>query len=152
MATPNSSFLFRVKPDAGCKNNKGWTVEPIAIVTVVVLVQYMVFAYHVSRARIKHGVLAPATSGHPEFECTFRIHQNTLEQLVLFIPALWMFGNYVHPLTGAAIGLLFPIGREVYRRSYITDPSSRVAGATIGGATIVVLLLGAAIGALLSWI
>jgi glutathione S-transferase len=134
------------------KNNKEWAVEAIAIVTVVVLVQYMVLGYHVSRARIRYGVLAPATYGHPEFERTFRIHQNTLEQLVLFIPAVWLFGIYVHPLTGAAIGLLFPIGREVYRRSYIADPSSRVAGATIGGAVIVVLLLGAAIGALVAWI
>lgn len=127
-------------------------MEAIAIVTVAVLVQYMVFGYHVSRARIKYGVLAPATSGHPDFERTFRIHQNTLEQLVLFIPALWMFGIYVHALTGAAIGLLFPIGREVYRRSYIADPSSRMAGAALGGGAIVVLLLGALIGALLSWI
>jgi glutathione S-transferase len=145
-------FAVPVTREAGCKNNKEWAVEPIAIVTVVVLVQYLLFGYHVSRARIKHGVQAPAISGHPEFERTFRIHQNTLEQLVLFIPALWMFGIYVHPLTGAAIGLVFPVGREVYRRSYAADPSSRAAGATIGGAAIMVLLLGAAIGALVSWI
>jgi len=152
MAMRDSSFPFPGDADASCNNNKEWAVEPIAIVTVVVLVQYMVFGYHVSHARIKHGVLAPATTGHPDFERTFRIHQNTLEQLVLFIPALWMFGIYVHPLTGAAIGLLFPIGREVYRRSYIADPSARMAGAVIGGGAIVVLLFGAAIGALLSWL
>jgi glutathione S-transferase len=150
----SAEFIFAVPVtrDAGCKNNKEWAVEPIAIVTVVVLVQYLLFGYHVSRARIKHGVRAPAISGHPEFERTFRIHQNTLEQLVLFVPALWMFGSYVHPLTGAAIGLVFPVGREVYRRSYAADPSSRAAGAAIGGVAIMVLLLGAAIGALVSWI
>jgi glutathione S-transferase len=151
MAAPDSSFPFR-DARAGREKNKEWAVEAIAIVTVVVLVQYTVLGYHVSRARIRYGVLAPATSGHPDFERTFRIHQNTLEQLVLFIPALWLFGIYVHPLTGAAIGLLFPIGREVYRKSYIADPSARAAGAAIGGVAIVVLLLGAAIGALLSWI
>ena len=151
MAVPDSSFPFRATPHASRENNKEWAVEPIAIVTVVVLVQYMVLGYHVSRARIKCGVLAPAISGHPDFERTFRIHQNTLEQLVLFIPALWMFGIYVHPSTGAVIGLLFPTGREVYRRSYIADPSSRMAGAALGGGAIVVLLLGALIGALLSW-
>jgi glutathione S-transferase len=127
-------------------------MEPIAIVTVVALVQYVVFAYKVSLTRIKYGVLAPATSGHPEFERTFRIHQNTLEQLVLFLPALWMFGLYVHPLTGALVGLLFPVGREVYRRSYIADPATRAAGAAIGGGASLVLLLGASIGALVSWI
>jgi len=126
-------------------------VEPIAIVTVVALIQFLLFAYKVSLARLKHGVAAPATAGHPEFERMFRIHQNTLEQLVLFIPALWMFGLYAHPLTGAAIGLLFPVGREVYRRSYLTDPSTRAAGSVIGGTAIVILLTGAAVGALLSW-
>ncbi|MGH8166455.1 MAG: MAPEG family protein [Woeseiaceae bacterium] len=127
-------------------------MEPVAIVTVAALVQYLVLAYQVSMARIRHGVLAPATSGHPEFERRFRIHQNTLEQLVVFIPALWMFGFYVHPLIGALVGLLFPIGREVYRRSYVADPSTRAAGAAISGAAIVVLLVGAAIGAFISWI
>jgi glutathione S-transferase len=111
-----------------------------------------VFGYYVSRERIRHGVLAPATSGHPDFERAFRIHQNTLEQLVVFMPALWMFGIYVHPLTAAVIGLLFPVGREIYRRSYLADPSSRLAGAAITGGTTLVLLLGSAVGAFLSWI
>jgi uncharacterized membrane protein YecN with MAPEG domain len=127
-------------------------VEPVAIVIAVALVQYLVFSYHVSFTRVKHGVLAPAVSGHPEFERTFRIHQNTLEQLVVFIPALWMFGMYVHALTGAAIGLLFPIGRYLYRKSYVADPSMRTAGFAIGGAATVILLVGAVIGALLSWL
>src|SRR5690606_23329487 len=127
-------------------------MEAVAIVTSAVLVQYMVFAYHVSAARVKHGVAAPATSGHPVFERIYRVHQNTLEQLVIFIPALWMFAIYVHPLTGAAIGLLFPIGREIYRRSYVEDPSRRGAGAAIGGASTIILLIGAAIGALISWL
>ena len=127
-------------------------MEPVAIVTVAALVQYLVLAYQVSMARIRHGVLAPATSGHPEFERRFRIHQNTLEALVVFIPALWMFGYYVHPLAGALIGLLFPIGREVYRRSYVADPSTRAAGSAISGAAIVVLLVGAAVGTFISWV
>lgn len=127
-------------------------MEAVAIVTFSVLVQYMVFAYYVSAARVKHGVAAPATTGHPAFDRAFRVHQNTLEQLVVFIPALWMFAIYVHPLIAAAIGLLFPIGREIYRRSYVEDPARRGAGAAIGGASTIILLVGAAIGALVSWL
>jgi glutathione S-transferase len=126
-------------------------VEPVAIVTAAVLVQYLFLAYQVSLARVKHGVHAPATSGHPEFERAFRIHQNTLEALVVFIPALWMFGIYVHALTAAVIGLLFPIGREVYRRSYLKDPSTRTPGSAISGVAIVTLLLGGLVGAVVSW-
>ena len=127
-------------------------MEAVALLTSAVLVQYLVFAYHVSLARMQHGVAAPATSGHPEFDRVYRVHQNTLEQLIIFLPALWMFALYVHPLAGAAIGLLFPIGREIYRRSYVTDPSNRTAGAALGGASTVILLVGAAIGALVSWL
>jgi glutathione S-transferase len=127
-------------------------MQAVAIVTSAVLVQYMVFAYYVSAARLKHGVAAPATTGHPEFERMFRVHQNTLEQLIIYIPALWMFATYVHSLAGAVIGLLFPIGREIYRRSYVADPSRRAAGAAIGGASTVILLVGAAVGALISWL
>jgi hypothetical protein len=63
-----------------------------------------------------------------------------------------MFGFYVHPLTAAAVGLLFPTGREVYRRSYLADPSSRLAGAAISGGATMILLAGSAIGAFLSWL
>lgn len=127
-------------------------MEPVAIVMAAALVQYFVFAYHVSLARLKYGVLAPATTGHPEFERTFRIHQNTLEQLIVFIPALWMFGVYVHALAAAVIGLFFPIGREVYRRSYQSDPSKRAFGAALGGAASMVLLVGGVMGAVISWV
>jgi hypothetical protein len=58
----------------------------------------------------------------------------------------------VHALTAAVIGLLFPIGREVYRRSYLKDPSTRTAGSAVSGVAIVTLLLGALIGALVSWL
>ena len=127
-------------------------MEPVAIVTAAALIQYLFLAYQVSLARIKHGVRAPATTGDPEFERAFRIHQNTLEALVVFIPALWMFGIYVHALAGAAIGLLFPIGREVYRRSYLKDPSTRTPGSAISGVAMVTLLLGGLIGAVASWL
>ena len=60
----------------------------LAIVTALVLIEYMLISIQVGRARAKYGIKAPATSGHPVFDRTFRVHQNTLEQLVIFIPSL----------------------------------------------------------------
>ena len=40
--------------------------------------------------RMRGKVLAPATSGDPEFEKAFRIHYNTIEQLIMFLPMLWL--------------------------------------------------------------
>jgi glutathione S-transferase len=94
-------------------------IEYTAIVTLLALMQFMLFSIQVGSMRVKHGVKAPAIAGHPEFERMFRVQQNTMEQLVVFVPALWIFAYLVNPLWGAGIGLLFIIGRFVYRAAYL---------------------------------
>ena len=127
-------------------------MEPVAIVTVLALFQYFLFGYHVGAARIRFDIAAPATTGHPQFERHFRVHQNTLEQLIAFLPGLWLFGWYVNPLIAAALGLLFIAGRFVYRTRYLAEPSTRTVAVAIGGGATVVLLVGGLIGSVLSWI
>lgn len=127
-------------------------MEPIAIVTVLSVFQAFYFAFLVGKQRVKHGVNAPAITGEAEFERAFRVHQNTVEQLVIFLPALWLFGYYVHALIGAGLGLVFIIARFVYRGSYLNDPKSRGMGFGIGALAMMVLLLGGLIGAILSWL
>ncbi|HEX2138409.1 MAG TPA: MAPEG family protein [Woeseiaceae bacterium] len=127
-------------------------MEPVAIVTALALIQYFWFGYHVSVTRVRHGIKAPAVSGHPEFDRSFRVHQNTLELLMVFLPALWLFGWYVHALSGALVGLLFIAGRFVYRKGYLDDPSSRRPGSILSVVAVGVLMSGGLIGAVLSWI
>ena len=103
-------------------------MEAIAIVTILALLQFVWISVQVGGMRGKHGVKAPAISGHPEFERTFRVQQNTMEQLIVFLPALWMFGHFVDPLWGAGFGLIFIVGRFVYRAEYLRDPGSRSPG------------------------
>ncbi len=122
-------------------------MELIAIVTGLAVLQCFFFAFQVGQARQKHGINAPAISGNPEFERAFRIHTNTIEQLVVFLPGLWMFGYYVNAQVGAGIGLLFIIGRFVYRSAYLGNPKNRAAGFGIGALTMVVLVVGGMIGA-----
>ena len=106
-------------------------MEAIAIVTILALLQFVWFSVQVGSMRGKHKVSAPAISGADEFERAFRIQQNTMEQLVAFIPALWIFGYLVNPYWGAGIGLVFIVGRFIYRWSYLKDPASRGLGFTI---------------------
>ncbi len=103
-------------------------MEAVVIVTVLALAQYMFFGVQVGAARQKSGVKAPATTGETQFECVNRIHQNTLEQLIVFIPALWIYAHYVDPLWGAGMGVVYLIGRFVYRAAYLKDPSTRTLG------------------------
>jgi glutathione S-transferase len=125
-------------------------MELIAIVTGLALLQTFFFAFQVGQARIKHEVSAPAVSGQPEFDRVFRVHANTVEQLVIFLPGLWMFGYYVHELIGAVVGMLFIIGRFIYRNAYLNEPTRRAAGFGIGALSMGVLVLGGMIGAALN--
>ncbi len=122
-------------------------MELIAIVSGLALLQAFIFAFQVGKARATHEVSAPAITGHPDFERTFRVHQNTVEQLIIFIPGLWMFGYYVNAEIGAGIGLLFIIARQVYRGAYLGDPKNRGKGFGLGALCMMVLLIGGMIGA-----
>jgi uncharacterized membrane protein YecN with MAPEG domain len=127
-------------------------MEPVAIVIVLALLEYFAFGVLVGRARTQYGVDAPAITGHPVFERHFRVHQNTLEQLVIFIPAAWLFGAYVSPLAAAGLGLVFIVGRFVYLRGYVEDPKKRSTGTFITLVAQATLLVGGGIGALLAWL
>jgi len=122
-------------------------MAPLAIVTILALGQYILFSIQVGSMRGKHGIKAPAITGHPEFERMFRVQQNTMEQLVAFIPALWIYGYIVDPKWGAAIGLVYIIGRFVYRAEYVKDPDSRGLGFTITFLPTAVMLVWALIAA-----
>jgi uncharacterized membrane protein YecN with MAPEG domain len=98
-------------------------------------------------ARGKYGVKAPAVTGHETFDRYFRVHQNTLELLVAFVPAIWLFGMYVDPTWAALLGLVFIVARMLYLRGYVRDPAKREVGFTLSVLPILVLLVGGLWGA-----
>ncbi len=126
-------------------------MQAVAIVTILALAQFILFSIQVGSMRMKHGVKAPAVTGHPEFERAFRVQQNTMEQLVTFMPALWIYAYLVNPFWGAAIGLVFIIGRFIYRASYLKDPASRGLGFSMTFTATAVLLVWSLIDALMSF-
>jgi glutathione S-transferase len=118
-----------------------------AIVTCLALVVYFVFTFNTGKARAKFKIIAPATVGHPEFERMFRVQQNTLENLIMFLPGLWMFSWYVSPQWASGIGLVWIVGRIVYARGYYAEAQKRGPGFKITTLSTVVLIVGALIGA-----
>ncbi|MDJ0909720.1 MAG: MAPEG family protein [Woeseiaceae bacterium] len=115
-------------------------MELVALITLIALIQYFAFSFQVGQMRVRHGVNAPAMSGHPDFERMFRIQQNTMEQLVIFLPALWICAHFGDPRWAAGIGLFFIIGRFIYRSAYLSDPGKRGTGFIIGFLAITVLI------------
>jgi len=122
-------------------------MEIVAVVIALALLEFVVFGMLVGRARGRYGVNAPAISGHEMFDRYFRVHYNTMEMLVTFVPSIWLFGLYVSPQWGAAIGAVYLVGRIVYLRSYLADPRKREIGFGLSALPILVLLVGALWGA-----
>src|SRR5688572_1976167 len=121
-------------------------MELVYVTIVLALLEYMVMGALVGRARAKYGVAAPATTGHPEFERTNRVHVNTLENLIIFIPSVRIFGAYFSQLWAAILGFLFVAARAVYAVGYLKAAEKRSVGAGITGIVEIALVAGSLIG------
>ncbi len=102
-----------------------------ALVTVAALVFTFMLSGRVGALRAKLGVDAPAMSGPPEFDRAFRIHMNTIEQLVLFVPLLWLSTSVLGDPIAAGVGAVWIVGRIVYANAYSKDAAGRGPGMVI---------------------
>jgi len=120
-----------------------------AIITLLALLLFFSITIYVGYARTKYGIKAPATTGNDNFERIFRVQMNTLENLVLFLPALWLFDHYVGPLWAGVAGVVWLVGRVDYAISYAHSASARSRGYAISALAFIVLAVGAGVGIVL---
>ena len=120
----------------------------VAVVAALALLEYVLISLRTGQARAKYNVKAPATTGDPIFERHYRVQQNTVEQLVIFLPSLFLFAYYLWPGIAALLGLVFIAGRFLYARGYIADPEKRGTGFITGFIATIILLVGGLLGAL----
>jgi len=99
-----------------------------ALATLIALAVCLWTQALVSRARTRFGVTAPAVTGCEEFERRFRIQMNTLEQLILMLPSLWLCALWFGEVPAAAGGLIWSVGRVIYALAYMNDPAKRGPG------------------------
>lgn len=118
-----------------------------ALATLLAIALYFYMGLQVGMARGKYNVPAPATSGDPIFERHFRVHMNTLEGMVLFLPTLWMFASFHSDMIAAGLAVVWMIGRIIFMTNYIKDPKTRSSGFLIQFVAVVVLFIGSAVGA-----
>ncbi len=123
-------------------------MEWVAVVAALALLEYFFFVFMVGQARGRFDIPAPDTTGNPEFERKFRVQENTIEQLVLFLPGLALFAWYVSPGWAAGVGLVFVLGRALYALAYVKDPSRRGPGFGLTLLANAVLVGGGLMGAL----
>jgi glutathione S-transferase len=124
-------------------------VPPIpALVSLLALLLYQATAMVVGRARIQHGVRPPATSGPEPFERAVRVQQNTLEQLVFFLPVFWLAVLLGNADIACVVGLIWVGGRIAYAVGYLQAPEKRGPGFGISFICAAVLAVMGAVGAI----
>ena len=96
-----------------------------ALITALTLLLLFAVAWNVGRARAKYKIEAPATTGALGFELAFRVQMNTIENAVVFLPALWLFSWYVSPAWAGSLGAVWLIGRIWYAIAYAHDASGK---------------------------
>lgn len=116
-------------------------MEYVSIVVMLALLQYIYFGVEVGRARGRFSVPAPATTGNEVFERYFRSQQNTAEQLLVFLPAVYACAFYASEALATLMGLFFVLGRMLYFRGYTDPEKNRAPGFALGLAANVVMIL-----------
>jgi glutathione S-transferase len=115
-------------------------------VTLLALLLYFVVTGMAGRARAKYGIPAPAVTGNEHYERAYRVQMNTLEQMVFFLPAMWLYALYVNDVGAAIGGLIWIAARILYATSYTRDPKTRGPGAILTVIAAGGLFVGAAYG------
>lgn len=113
-----------------------------SLVTVSALLVYFVLILNVGKARVKYRVMPPQMTGDPNFERVVRVQQNTVEQLILFLPALWLFSLFVSQLWAGIIGGVWIGGRILFAWGYYQAAEKRTPGFGISSLATIALLAG----------
>ncbi len=124
------------------------TAFPLTTLAILVaILLYFVLGALVGGARAKFNVPAPMPTGHPEFDKRNRVHINTLEQLALFLPAIFLAAPVLGDTVTAITGLVWSLGRIIYARGYYADAAKRGPGFGITMLATLVLIVAAGYGA-----
>ncbi|MDR3498266.1 MAG: MAPEG family protein [Parvibaculum sp.] len=115
------------------------------LVTLVTLAVYFWMSLQTAKVRSKTNTPAPAMTGPDELMRAIRVHENTMEGLILFLPALWLFALTIGDIWAALVGIFYPIGRIVYALGYYAAANKRSRGFMIGLISTAILYLGALI-------
>jgi len=120
-----------------------------AWITLAAMTMYIWVFANVGNARKKFQISAPVCEGPIEFQSVLRVQANTVEQMILFFPALWMCAIFLGDLWGAAGGALWVVGRVIYALGYYEDPKKRSLGFGISSFATLALMLGTIVGLVL---
>jgi glutathione S-transferase len=115
---------------------------------VFIIAVYYGQSIQVTTKRIKAGIEYPAITGDDQFERVFRAHYNSLENIVIAIPLILIFGFTVNMFWGAIAGFGWGIFRILYALGYSKSAKTRHPAGAISITILFLLFLGSVFGLL----
>jgi glutathione S-transferase len=125
-------------------------MQYVELVAILAVLQFTTFGFLTGGERRKSGLKAPAMTGDIGFERMYRVQMNTLELLIGFLPALFLAAKYWSPVWVASLGAVYLIGRLIYWRAYVSNPSNRTLGFALSIFPVLILSVLALVGIILS--
>lgn len=119
--------------------------------TLAALAVYIWAMIGVGKARGEFKIAAPATTGHPDFERAFRAHQNTLEQLAVFLPLVWIVAVLFGDMWGGIYAAVWVVGRVLYVIGYKAGADKRSTGFTIATLASLAALVASAVSVIMDF-
>ena len=115
-----------------------------ALSTIIAIIVYSSQIFFVAAGRSKYGVAVPKTTGHnDDFDRVWRVHYNTLEQMPIFLPLMWIFALTVSSFYAFVFGILWSIGRIGYMFGYYKSTKTRSNPvAYLSSAAVIIFLIG----------
>jgi glutathione S-transferase len=117
-----------------------------ALVTLLICLLMLATGVNVGRARGRHGIKAPAVSGHEMFDRAYRVQMNTLENAAMVLPAMWVNAGFVSDRGAAAVGAVWLLSRIWYAFAYQKEPARRGPAFVMSMVAFALLWLAAAYG------
>ena len=104
------------------------TLPLTSLTTLLICLLMFWTGLNVGKARGRYGVKAPAVTGHEMFERAYRVQMNTLENVVMFLPAMWLYAGFTGDKGAAVGGAVWFVARVWYAIAYQSDPAKRGGG------------------------
>lgn len=117
-----------------------------SLVTLLSVLQIFLFSWKASSTRVKHGIEAPQMHGHPDVDRAQRVHLNTMEQIIMFLPSLWLALPVLGDYYTSILGGVWLVGRQLYAHAYWADAAKRGTGMWVTFLAFIILFGAAAYG------
>lgn len=107
---------------------------------------YFWMALQVAKARVTYHVKAPSSDGPDDFLRIMRVQINTTEQMIIFLPALWMCAIWLGDQWAGLGGAAWVLGRIIYALGYYRAANKRDLGFVITISASIALMVGTVVG------